>query len=198
MPEIKARKPKELKPDELKWTCDPAKFEFDSTSEIKPLEGILGQERAIKALKLGVDLRSQGYNIFITGLSGTGKFSTVKGMLETISPDNTTIFDYAYVNNFEDTDRPTLIKFPAGKGKKFKRNMASAIKFLQENIPMLLESDAFTAQKKKLINDYGQNQQLILTSFESKLRKDNFALGQIKVGEMSRPEIMLIIDDKPI
>ena len=154
MPQIKARKPKELKPDELKWTCDPAKFEFDSTSEIKPLEGILGQERAIKALKLGVDLRSQGYNIFITGLSGTGKFSTVKGMLETISPDNTTIFDYAYVNNFEDTDRPTLIKFPAGKGKKFKRNMASAIKFLQENIPMLLESDAFTAQKKKLINDY--------------------------------------------
>jgi len=198
MPYIKARKPKELKPDDLKWTCDPANFEFDSTSEIKPLEGILGQERAIKALKLGVDLRSQGYNIFITGLSGTGKFSTVKGMLESISPDCTTIYDYAYVNNFEDTDRPMLIKFPAGKGNKFKRNMASAIKFLQENIPMVLESDAFTSQKKKLINEYGQNQQQILSAFEGKLRKDNFALGQIKEGEMTRPEIMVVIEDKPI
>ena len=66
MPHIRAKKPKELKPDELKWTCDPASFEFGSTSEIKPLEGILGQERAIKSLKLGVDLRSPGYNIFIT------------------------------------------------------------------------------------------------------------------------------------
>ena len=198
MPYIKARKPKELKQDDLKWTCDPANFEFDSTSEIKPLEGILGQERAIKALKLGVDLRSQGYNIFITGLSGTGKFSTVKGMLESISPDCTTIYDYAYVNNFEDTDRPMLIKFPAGKGNKFKRNMASAIKFLQENIPMVLESDAFTAQKKKLINEYGRSQQQILSTFEDKLRKDNFALGQIKEGEMTRPEIMVVVEDKPI
>lgn len=198
MPYIEARKPKELKPDELKWTCDPANFKFDSTSEIKPIEGIIGQERALKALKLGVDLRSPGYNVFITGLSGTGKFSTVRGMLETISPDCTTIYDYAYVNNFEDTDRPILIKFPAGKGNKFKRNMARAIKFLQENIPLVLESETFTAQKKKLINDYGQNQQLILSAFEDKLRKDNFALGQIKVGEVARPEIMVVFEDKPI
>ena len=81
---IKARKPKELKPEELKWSCDLECFDFKSTTNVKPIEGIVGQERAMKALKIGVDLKGPGYNIFITGLSGTGKFSSVKKLLEKI------------------------------------------------------------------------------------------------------------------
>jgi transcriptional regulator with GAF, ATPase, and Fis domain len=78
MPNRTAPRHSALKPEELKWQCNPKSFEFHSTIELKPIEGIIGQERAMKALKLGVDLRSPGYNIFITGLSGTGKLTTVK------------------------------------------------------------------------------------------------------------------------
>ncbi|MCH7974356.1 MAG: AAA family ATPase, partial [Bacteroidetes bacterium] len=67
MKTIKARKHKELKPEEIRWVCDPDIFKFASTDELEPIEGILGQERALKALKLGVDLRSPGYNIYIAG-----------------------------------------------------------------------------------------------------------------------------------
>ena len=105
---LRASKPKELKSEELKWTCDLKCFDFESTDSLKPIEGIIGQERALKALQLGVDLKSQGYNIFITGLSGTGKFTTIKKMLESIRPQRPKLFDYAYVNNFEDEDRPIL------------------------------------------------------------------------------------------
>ncbi|MBN1300612.1 MAG: AAA family ATPase [Melioribacteraceae bacterium] len=195
---LKAKKHIELKPEDLKWTCSPENFDFDTTEELKPIEGIIGQERAMKALKLGVDLRSQGYNIFITGLSGTGKLTTVKKMLEKISPECPEIFDYAFVNNFDDEDQPILLKFKAGKASKFKRDMGNSIQFLQENIPQVLESELFLQQKKKMIESYGQSQQALLNEFEKKLNKDNFALGQVKVGEMARPEILVMIENKPV
>lgn len=194
----KAVKPKELKPEELKWSCNPKELKFDSTSEIEAVEGIIGQERAMKSLKLGVDLRSQGYNIFITGLSGTGKLTTVKKMLEELSPECATLYDYVYVNNFEDEDRPVLLKMNSGDAVKFRRDMSNSIQFLQENIPRVLEAEVFLNQKKKMISDYGQTQQGILEKFEQKLRQDNFALGQVKVGEITRPEIMILVEDKPV
>lgn len=194
----KATKPKELKATELKWYCNPKEFKFDSTSEVEPIEGIIGQERAMKSLKLGVDLRSQGYNVFITGLSGTGKLSTVKKMLEELSPDCATLYDYVYVNNFEDEDRPILLKLNSGEGVGFKKDMSNSIQFLQENIPRVLEAEVFINQKKKMIAEFGQTQQTILNEFETRLRKDSFALGQVKVGEVTRPEIMIIIEEKPV
>jgi lon-related putative ATP-dependent protease len=198
MTNLRAPKHKELKPEDLKWKCEPEKLDFESTSNVKPIEGIVGQERALKALKLGVDLRSPGYNIFITGLSGTGKATSVKKMLQEISPDCPQISDYAYVNNFDDTDKPTLLVFPAGKAKKFKKDLTAAIKFLQENIPHVLEAENFVAQKKQLITDFNNQQQQIKSSFEEKLNKDNFTLGQVKVGEIPRPEILAVIEDKPV
>ena len=195
---LKSSKPKTLKPEELKWTCDLKSFDFESTDTVKPIEGIIGQERAIKALKIGVDLKSQGYNIFITGLSGTGKFTTVKQVLESIRPKCPSLFDYAYVNNFEDEDYPILLKFPAGEVKQFKKNLSTAIKFLQDNIPHVLENEPFVSKKKKLLAEYSRTQQEMMDSFESKLRKDNLTLGQVKIGEIARPDILAIIDNQPV
>jgi len=194
----KAGKPKELNYTELKWTCDPCSFKFESTSTLKPIEGIIGQERALKALKIGVDLRAQGFNIFVTGLSGTGKFSTIKKMLESIRPNCTELHDYAYVNNFKDSDRPVLLSFPAGTAAKFKKDLGNAIKFLQEKIPQLLETEPFVSTKKKIYAEYGVAQQEALKGFEKKLRKDHFTLGQVKVGELARPEIFALIENEPV
>ncbi len=195
---LKAHPQKELKPEDLKWSCDTKFFDFEDTEKVKPIEGIVGQERALKALRLGVDLKSLGYNIFITGLSGTGKFTAIKQMLESITPDYSHLNDYAYVNNFQDEDRPTLLQFPSGQATKFRKDLSWVIKFLQEKIPQLLSTDPFTAKKKQMLNGFGQTQQKMMTDFEDKLRKDNFTLGQVKVGEMVRPEILVVVDDKPV
>ncbi len=195
---LKAHQPKELKPEELKWTCEPEVFDFESTTNLKPIEGIVGQERALKALRLGVDLKSQGYNIFVTGLSGTGKFTAIKQMLESITPDCSHLNDYAYVNNFRDEDRPTLLRFPSGQASKFRKDLSRAVKFLQEKIPQVLSADPFVSKKKKLLSEFGKVQQTMINSFEDKLRKDNFTLGQIKVGEFPRPEIFAVINNQPV
>ncbi len=193
---LKANTPKELSQDELIWSCDITECNLKSSSEIEPTEGIIGQERALKALKLGVDLRSLGYNVFITGLSGTGKFTTIKQTLEKISPNDAKLLDYAYVNNFEDEDHPILLVLPSGEGSKFKKAMASAIKFLQENIPQALETKPFLEAKKQLFNEMEAIHRELMTTFEAKLKKDNFTLGQVKIGEMTRPEILAVIGDE--
>jgi len=184
MANLKASKPKELKPEDLRWHCNPDIFEFDSTVDLKPIEGIIGQERALKALKLGVDLRSPGYNVFIAGLSGTGKATTVKKMLETISSHCPPLFDYTYVNNFKDPDRPALLTFKVGKAKYFSQDLSSTIEFLKKRIPQSLETEVYVSRKKKIISHYNEKEQSLMTSFEEKLKQENFSLGQVKLVKM--------------
>lgn len=158
----KSQKHKELSLEDLRWKCNPDLLEFDSTQDLKPIEGILGQERALKAMRLGVEMRAPGYNIFICGMSGSGKATTVKQVLETIGADCPPLFDYAYVNNFKDPDRPILLKFSKGKAKVFKRNLFHAIEILKRKIPQALESEDYLERKKKIVSDYSEREQELM------------------------------------
>lgn len=195
---LKPQKHRELRPDELRWKCNPKSLDFDSTNEIEPIESIIGQDRALKAIRLGVDMKSPGYNIYISGLSGSGKITTVKKMLERISNKTPELYDYAYVNNFKDPDKPLLLKFSKGKGKEFKQALKSAIDLLKQKIPLALESDIYITRKKNLIEEFNQKEQELMDSFDKDLRKKGFALGQVKVGETVRPDILPIINDEII
>lgn len=194
----KPLKHKELKPEELRWKCDPNIFDFESTEEIDPIEGIIGQERALKAIRMGVDLRSPGYNIYIAGLSGSGKATTVKQMLEKISSDCPRLYDYAYVNNFHDSDQPLLIKFHKGQAKEFKQDLNAAIEVLKQRIPIALESELYLSRKKNIVEEYNQKEQELMDAFDKELRKKGFSLGQIRVGEQIRPDIIPLIDGQPV
>jgi len=193
---IRAVKHHPLKLGQLKLACDPDSFDFDSTTTITPIDGIVGQERAIKALKVGIDIKGRGYNIFITGLSGTGKFSSVQKILTQMLPEKVKLYDYTYVNNFRDEDHPTLLIFPAGKGRKFKTDFESAVKLFQDNIPKILDTEPFLTERKKLIKEYGEAQKKLMSSFEDKLKKDSLSLGQIKIGDVTRPELLAVIGDQ--
>lgn len=195
---LKAPRHAGLKPEELKFKCNPENFEFESTRSVSPITEIIGQERALKALKVGVELWSAGYNIFIAGLSGTGKFTTVKTLLESIRPQCPVLKDYAYVNNFCDQDKPVLLVFPSGQASKFKHDLSSTIQYLQSKIPQALEADTFKCERQKIITEFNSKEQDLMATFEERLKKENFSLGQIKVGEVSRPEVLPVIDDQPI
>jgi len=195
---LKAPKHSPLKPSELKLKVDPDFFKFESTSNVPSIQEIIGQERALKALKVGVELWSSGYNTFITGLSGTGKLSTVKKMLEAIRPQCPKLYDYAYVNNFENENEPMLLVFKAGDAQKFKYDFSSTLQYLQSKIPQALEGKQFKDQRKKIIAEFSSKENELMTSFENKLKKENFSLGQVKVGEAFRPEVLFIVDNQPI
>ena len=194
----KAPKHKELKPADLRWQCNPDIFEFKTTDELEPIEGILGQERALNALRVGMDLRSSGYNIYIAGLSGTGKTTTVKKILEKVGSQCPLLYDYAYVNNFKNEDRPILLTFMKGKAKVFKQDLSSSIELLKTKIPLSLESHNYINQKNKLLKLYSDKEQKLMSSFQEKLKKENFQLGQVKQGEMARPDIFPVINNNAV
>ncbi len=187
-----------LKSTELTWTCDQEIFEFESTKNLEPIEGIIGQERALKALRLGVDLYAPGYNIFVTGLSGTGKATTIQKILERISPNCPVLNDYAYVNNFSNPDMPRLLVFPAGVAQMFANAMESMIDFLIEKIPVVLEDEAYATKRKDIMNNYAEDEKKLMLEFENQIKKDNFSLGQVQMGQFYRPEIFPIINGKPV
>ncbi|MCH6575381.1 MAG: AAA family ATPase, partial [Bacteroidetes bacterium] len=194
----KTKKHKELKPEELRWKCDSDIFEFTSTSDIEPIEGILGQERALKALRLGVELKGPGYNIYMAGLSGSGKATSVRQMLKVIGSTCPEVFDYAYVNNFHDSDRPMLLVFPKGKAKFFKSALHSAIEMLKQKIPQAFESERYIEKKKNIVSLYGKKEEELMSGFDVELRKEGMSLGQVKIGDVARPDIIPIIDDEQV
>lgn len=192
----RARKYNSLKAEELTLNFDMQQLDAGFEAEHIPDEGIIGQEKAIKALQVGIEIKSPGYNIFVTGLSGTGKLSTIKKVLESITPLESDLSDYAYVNNFNDEDRPILLEFPKGKGAAFKKTMELAIKFMRENIPQFLENQQYLNKKKRLVDSYGNTQQKLYMQFEDKLQNDGFTLGQSQSTETPQPEILIERDKK--
>ncbi len=193
-----AKQHKELKPSELKWTCSYKYFKFETTDEVEEATEIVGQAQALNALKLGVELRAPGYNVFITGLSGTGKLTTVQHTLEKIRPKKVTLKDYAYVNNFANPDRPLALEFPAGKAKAFRKDLRKTIGYLKKKIPATLRDERFLSKRKTIIDELNRKQFELTQNFERKLRKEGFTLGQISDEEITRPEVMVLTKKGPV
>ena len=75
----------ELTADQVRQRCDPALFHCNSTEELKPVEGIIGQDRALSALRFGLNIPKPGFNIFVSGAAGTGRTTAIKSFLETLA-----------------------------------------------------------------------------------------------------------------
>src|SRR5258707_2961438 len=119
----------ELQPHKLRWRCEPSRLPFETTAQAELREGFIGQERALRALKMGVELSAQGYNVFVCGLAGTSRGGTIAHMIEELHPKTKTSLDRCYVNNFKITDRPRLLSLPRGQANSFKKDMQAGVDF---------------------------------------------------------------------
>lgn len=128
-----------LKPELLCWRCDPAQFDFQTSSELPDLDEIIGQSRALDAVRFGIGIRRQGYNLFVLGPPGVGKQTIVQRFLQQTSAAEPTPCDWCYVNNFDEPNKPNAIALPAGRGAKFRDDMAELLEDLRTAIPAALE-----------------------------------------------------------
>jgi Cdc6-like AAA superfamily ATPase len=104
--------------EKLRRRLDPASLPFKSTQEVAPLRGTLGQRRAMEALEFGIGVDSAGYNLFVTGLSGSGRTHTVREFLQEIAATRVAPDDWVYVHDFEQPDRPKALRLPVGRGRE--------------------------------------------------------------------------------
>ncbi len=103
-----------LSPERLRWRCDPARFDFTSTAEVEPIHGVVGQDAAVEALRFGLESTAHGQNIFVHGLTGTGRMVLIQRLVEEIRPSCPLAPDHVYVHNFDDPGRPRHIALPRG------------------------------------------------------------------------------------
>jgi len=107
----------ELHYTQLKNICTPEDFPFQTTAELEPLEGIIGQDRAVKALDFGLSVKMKGYNIYMAGPSGTGKTTYARRSAEKLAKTEPVPSDWCYAYNFQNPKMPIALSFPSGGGK---------------------------------------------------------------------------------
>ncbi len=186
----------ELKPAQLRWQCDPKLLRFRHLKEVSSCEWIIGQPRAIDAIKLGLSVKYPGYNIFITGPVGTGRTTAITKLLDDLKVKGE-LKDLLYVNNFKNPDMPKLIELTGGMGTKFKQALERLIRGLKTNIPDVFDSEEYQKRKQKIIEKYGNKHRALLKEFEQEVEKQGLKLTTIQMGPYVRPAIVPLIDGKP-
>lgn len=183
-----------IHPDRLKLRCTLKELNFKTTAEIKSLAGIIGQERAKKALEFGLNINSLGYNIFVVGVSGTGRTTSVEQAVMKIAETRHVPDDWCYVFNFEDTDMPTALRFPPGKAVKFKKEMDELVGELLTDLPKAFESQLYEEHKNQVIKDLQARKNELFEQLEKGAETSGFSIKKTSSGIAFIP----VIEGKPI
>jgi len=191
------KKFRKLRPSELRWQCDPKYLKFKTVNDLKTCEGIIGQPRAMEAIKLGLNVKYPGYNIFVTGPVGTGRTTAITKLLSQIDVKKDTLNDLVYVNNFKNDDMPRLVDLAAGNGRKFRSAMRRLIEDLKSHIPKVFSSDDYQKRRQDIVGKYEEENRQLLRGFEKQIEEQGFKVVQIQAGPFMRPAIFPLIDDKP-
>ena len=189
---------KPLQVHKLRWRCDLKSFGIKSTNDIQPTREIIGQERALRALRVGLEMEHDGYNIFVTGITGTGRTTTIKRLLQDFEKKQGQLKDHCYVFNFKNPDTPIAISLPSGQGRGLKQDMENFIKELLRDIPAVYESQRYQQARKNLVMHFQERQKSVLKDFERRVKERGFDLVQVQSGSTMRPDIVPVVNGTPM
>jgi lon-related putative ATP-dependent protease len=173
----------------LKSSFDHKKLNCDSTKELIPLEGITGQDRAVKALKFGLNIENGGFNIFVSGYSGTGRMTGVKNFVEELAKSKPIPPDWIYVNNFKNSYEPKAVKLPPGKGNVFSSDMNTFISSIKELLPKIFSSKDYSEKKESITRGIVEEKNRLLQNLRKKAYQQGFALKTSQIGLFLVPAI---------
>jgi predicted ATP-dependent protease len=184
--------------EKLRWVCPPDALGFDCTEELQPLSTFVGQERALRAVEFGLELDKPGYNLFVTGLTGTGKTSAIQRHLRQLieqRKEQASLDDWSYVYGFQEPDRPQVLKLPAGQGKTLRRRVTALLAEIREAIPQAFSSSEYAAQQAAVTKEGQERQQQLQRRLEEEVNSAGFALQSSPTGFALLP---LGDDGKPL
>jgi len=175
---------RELTAEETDVDVDGGVLDFDTTADVEPLDSVIGQPRAMASLDVGLGIDQQGYNIYVSGLTGTGKTQTIRRSLQDRLKDSEVPCDWVYVNNFDEPDRPISMCLPPGKGRQLKRDMERLVERLQESLPKAFRQEDFGQEKERLGEKYQARFQQQMERLSSLARDRGFELRPGPQGQL--------------
>ncbi|MEZ5100891.1 MAG: ATP-binding protein [Thermoleophilia bacterium] len=176
-----------LGPGLLRRRVDPAALPFETTAEVEPLATAAGQPRALEAIALGLDVGVPGYNLFVSGASGSGRTTTVRDHLERVAATRPTPCDWVVVHDVAEPDRPRTIGLPAGRGAELARAMDELVAAAQREIPRAFESDEYEHRRRAVLADVGHRRETLIEELQAFARERGFAVEQTMTGIASIP-----------
>ncbi|MEO0660378.1 MAG: ATP-binding protein [Planctomycetota bacterium] len=190
--------PDPLAPEALRWRCDATELEFETTAEVPPMIGFAGQDAAIEALRFGIECDAPEQNVFVRGLTGTGRMSIVRRLLDEMRLDCGTAHDFAYVHDFKAPDRPSLLRLPAGHGRLLRREVRRLAQFVREDLPKLLTGEAIESRRQTIEAASAKRVQEITQPFDAALREAGLTMVQQNQGQTAQTAIVPLFDGKPL
>ncbi len=189
----------EVGTDDLQYHLDKSIEANSKFEDIEPCCGIIGQDRAMSAVELGLDIKSSGYNIFVTGTSGTGRTTAVKLLLEGAQDHEAPeLQDICFVKNFKSPETPRVLYFGAGEGRKFKKSISFLIDSLKTIIPKIFSGENYRERRMRIISEFESRQKELFKEFEKKIKEKGFALVQVQYGPTVRPDLQPVINGEPV
>jgi len=184
---------KKLTQDSLRSRCCLDKLTFATTKEVPPLEGLMGQDRAVQSLAFGLRAKDEGYNIYIMGLTGTGRNSYTMSIVKEAAEKQTTPNDWCYVYDFDNADQPLAVSFAPGNGAVFKNSMETLIKQLKRDLPRAFDSDEFKALRNETLQGFQQQSIVFMSQVEQVALQHQLLFKPTGKGYVTVP----IIDGQP-
>ncbi len=187
-------KKNKLSASDLRCICNPKVFNFKNTSEIELLDEVIGQKRAVQAIEFGLNMKSPGYNIFVTGIEGTGKSTIISDIVDKHAATLKAPADWCMVNNFKDEYRPKAITVPTGKATRFSKKMNKLIDGLKIELSKAFEHESYQEKKSEIQKKYADRQRDIFNKMETAASQKNIHLNRTKTGYQTIP----IVKDKAL
>ena len=169
-------------------------MECRTSGELAPLEGVIGQDRALRALNLGLGIGEKGFNVYVAGPPGTGKTTAVRNFLEAIAKNRPAPPDWCYVNNFHNSYEPLYIRLPTGRAKTFRKDLDNFIEEAKRSVPRALQSDEFQSKREGLIKGAEERRNKILSDLGDEAERSGFSIQATPLGVTLIP----VLNGKPI
>lgn len=176
-----------LSANELQRRCDAKGFHRKSVAERGSGGAIIGQARAVRAMRFGLDIRDWGFNIYAAGMPGTGRTTAVESFLEEIAVNRPTPSDWCYVNNFEDSYRPRAVSLTPGKAREFQKDVMIFLRTVVREIQTAFEAEEYAAQREDTLRSFHQQKNEILEKVSEMARGSGFGLQATPVGIVPIP-----------
>ncbi len=173
--------------EHLRQVCPVRLFDFETTGEVHPLVGIIGQERAIRAVEFGLNVANKGYNIYIAGWPGTGRTSYTRSIIEKKSQEGPCPDDWCYVYNFSQPENPIALNLPAGMGKDLVQDMETLADNLKRDIPKAFTGEEYDKTKAEMMESFQLESAGLLRELEKFANEEEFLLRRTGTGIVAVP-----------
>ncbi|QNO16186.1 AAA family ATPase [Alkalicella caledoniensis] len=176
-----------LSPQSLTSPCHINEFDFQTTEDLEPLKGIIGQDRAVEALSFGLQVKKKGYNIYVAGTSGTGRSSYANSITESLAKGMEKPKDWLYVYNFKKPDSPKALSINSGEGERFKKDIECTVVKMIKEIPSAFDSSDYHNKRNEILRQFQQKSLEVLRVLNEVAEEYGFVFKDTENGLVSVP-----------